>query len=204
MRIDLIIFDMDGVLVDACEWHRIALNEALLEECEVEISLEDHISTFNGIPTREKLKILVDRGLISPDSVDRVERSKQAKTISIIERYAKLRQEKIDLLNNLKSKRIKIACYTNSVRLTAELMLKKTGVLELLDLLVTNQDVEKPKPDPGGYLKCMRSLGVDIANCVIVEDSPKGIQAAIQSGAKVVTVNNADDVDLNLLERLFA
>ena len=48
----LIIFDLDGVLVDACEWHRVALNKALKEVSNYEISLQDHYSTFNGIPTR--------------------------------------------------------------------------------------------------------------------------------------------------------
>ena len=60
MRGKLVIFDLDGVLVDACEWHRIALNEALKKACDYEISLEDHYSTFNGIPTRVKLEKLTE------------------------------------------------------------------------------------------------------------------------------------------------
>ena len=60
----LVIFDLDGVLVDACEWHRIALNEALKKVCNYEISLEDHYSTFNGIPTRVKLEKLTEMGKI--------------------------------------------------------------------------------------------------------------------------------------------
>ena len=55
-KIKLVIFDLDGVLVDACEWHRAALNKALLEICDYEISQEDHYSVFNGIPTKVKHK----------------------------------------------------------------------------------------------------------------------------------------------------
>ena len=62
----MIIFDMDGVLVDACEWHRVALNEALQKVCGYEIPKQEHYTIYNGIPTRTKLKILVEKGLIPP------------------------------------------------------------------------------------------------------------------------------------------
>ena len=62
MKSKLVIFDLDGVLVDACDWHRIALNRALKQACDYEISPEDHYSTFNGIPTRVKLQKLTEMG----------------------------------------------------------------------------------------------------------------------------------------------
>ena len=204
MKFELAIFDMDGVLVDACEWHRVALNEALIEVCGFKITIDDHISTFNGIPTREKLKVLVNQGKVDQQLIEKIESLKQEKTVDIIEKHANLRKEKIDLIKNLKSNGLKVACYTNSVRFTAELMLMKTGVLDLLDLLITNQDVNNPKPHPEGYLRCMEILNTPASKCVIIEDSPKGIQAAIQSGAEVIKVENADDVDVRLLERLLS
>jgi beta-phosphoglucomutase-like phosphatase (HAD superfamily) len=66
----LIIFDLDGVIVDACEWHRIALNEALKRICGCEITLEEHYSVFNGIPTRVKLDKLAEMGRIEATSVE--------------------------------------------------------------------------------------------------------------------------------------
>ena len=67
--IKLVIFDLDGVLVNACEWHRVALNEALRDVCNYEISLEDHYSTFNGIPTKKKLDILKECGIIREEDI---------------------------------------------------------------------------------------------------------------------------------------
>ena len=64
MSIKLVIFDLDGVLVDACEWHRAALNEALYEVCNYKISMDDHHSVFNGIPTKVKLQKLTEWGVI--------------------------------------------------------------------------------------------------------------------------------------------
>lgn len=197
---ELIIFDMDGVLIDACEWHRVALNEALKEVCNYEISLEEHYKEFNGIPTKIKLKKLADYGIVAEDKFSIIEEIKQQKTIELINKNSFVRNEKIELMKFLKTNNIKIACYTNSIRKTAELMLEKAGILQYLDLLVTNQDVTAAKPDPEGYFFAMNKLHTAIENTIIIEDSPKGIQAAISTGCNFIQVNNQDEVDLKLIK----
>lgn len=198
----LVVFDMDGVLVDGCEWHRIALNDALLEVCNYEIPLDEHYQIYNGLPTKVKLQKLSEKGVISPSQIDFIENLKQEKTESAILGNAVLRKEKVELLEYLKGKGIKVACFTNSIRYNAELMLRLTGVLDLFDLLVTNQDVTRPKPDPEGYLMCMKSLGVEKSDCLIVEDSPKGVEAAQASGAKVLIVKGPDEVTVDLIRSI--
>ena len=200
--IKLVIFDMDGVLVDACEWHRIALNEALKEVCNYEISLEEHYKTFNGIPTKVKLQKLSEMNIVEKKLFEKIENIKQEKTIEAIQKYAFPREEKISLMKFLKEKNIKIACCTNSIKKTTNLMLKKTGIFNYIDLIITNQDVKNPKPDPEGYELCMKIMNICKENCIIIEDSPKGIEAAIKSGAKVIKVNNVEQVDINLLKEM--
>jgi beta-phosphoglucomutase len=197
-----VIFDLDGVLVDACEWHRVALNQALMLFSNYEITLKEHHEEYNGIPTRVKLEKLVQRGIVDPSDISKIENEKQRLTIEIIKSTAKIREEKISLLKLLKSKNIKTACYTNSIRETAELMLEKTGILELFDLLVTNQDVTKAKPDPEGYLRCMKEFSVDADQCLIVEDSPNGVKAAKSSGAHVCIVRSPEDVKIESIMEL--
>lgn len=201
MRNKLFIFDLDGVLVEACNWHRDALNESLMETCGFQISQEDHISTFNGIPTSKKLKILSDRGLV-PESVHKkINDLKQKKTIEIIKREAKHRQEKVEMIEEIINKGHVVCCYTNSIRQTAELMLDRTGIRHLFKTILTNQDVNNPKPDPEGYVYLMNLHKFDSLNTIIVEDSPKGIESAKRSGAIVVEVENSDSVDIKLLRR---
>jgi beta-phosphoglucomutase len=79
MQIDLVIFDLDGVLVDACEWHRLALNEALNEVCSYEISLKEHHQKFNGIPTKAKLDILKKQNIIQNKDIEEIYKKKQKK-----------------------------------------------------------------------------------------------------------------------------
>jgi len=204
--IELVIFDLDGVLVDACEWHRVALNQALQEICGYEIPLEEHYSTFNGLPTKEKLKLLTKQKLVRRKDYQAISQRKQELTLEIIEAKGALDQTKIDLMRALKTKGIHVACCTNSIRQTAELMLQKCGVFDLLEEIVTSEDVKKSKPSPEGYLKVIRKFKVSKKNVVIVEDSPKGYAAAVaavgaplpQSRGKVIAVENAKGVNIGL------
>lgn len=199
--IKAVIFDLDGVLVGACEWHRIALNESLKEVCNYEISLDDHYKEFNGIPTKVKLKKLAEKKIISEDKFKLIEEIKQKKTIQAINSFAYVREEKIELLKHIKSKNIKLACYTNSIRETAELMLEKTGILKFFDLVVTNQDVKNSKPDPEGYKLCFKILNLNPEETIIIEDSENGFLAASLSKANVIRVKDQEEVNLSLLEK---
>ena len=96
---------MDGVLVDACEWHRIALNKALLEICNYEISLEEHFKEFNGIPTKIKLKKLADKKIIPNDEIifEKVEFLKQKLKIFFKENVTDNTIFLVNSINSLKS-----------------------------------------------------------------------------------------------------
>lgn len=174
-----VLFDLDGVLVDACEWHYEALNQALVESGYPAISREDHVSTYNGLPTRMKLQMLG----VPEKKLGFVEAQKQTITLDIIGRNAKMMPEKAEMHRFLKSKGVKIACVTNSIAFTARKMLESTGQMEFIDVLVTNEMVERNKPYPDCYNLAIDRLEVDPLKCICVEDSPKGIQAAVASRA---------------------
>jgi HAD superfamily hydrolase (TIGR01509 family) len=195
----LFIFDLDGVLVEACDWHRDALNEALLEASDCTITQQEHIKIFNGIPTRKKLSILLKQNRIKERDIEKIYELKQKYTIKTIKKQATVRDEKIEMLNFLKERGHTVACYTNSIRETAELMLKKTGIYDLFDYILTNQDVKEPKPSAEGYNFLIRYYDVNKKMCYIIEDSPKGIAAASNSGANVICVKNADDVNIDTI-----
>jgi len=201
MHKKLFIFDLDGVLVEACDWHRDALNEALLETCNYKISQKEHVSTFNGIPTSKKLKILSEKGILDPESHQEINELKQKKTIQIIEKNATKRQEKIDMISAIKDKGHIVCCYTNSIRKTTTLMLEKTGIIEMFDYILTNQDVKNPKPNPEGYLFLINKFKFEKKDTFIIEDSPKGTEAATKSGANVIKVKNANEVNVETIRK---
>ena len=199
--IDTVLFDMDGVLIDATEWHYDALNEAL-EIFGFEIGREEHLARFNGMTTRKKLEILsLEKGL-PRELHEIISEVKQDRTLRIAARKCFPTAAHLILLSTLKNQGMKVGVVTNSIRMTTEFMLQYSGVAKFLDVLVTNEDVENPKPAPDGYLLAMKKLGSNPANTVVVEDGMHGIQAAKAAGARVVEVRDPGDVSLEILERI--
>ena len=192
--IKAILYDLDGVLVDATEWHYESLNLALEQVKGFKIKRDEHIQTFNGLPTMKKLEILFEQERVKKDDFDTIWQKKQDLTIDVIKKNAFVDQNKIRLHKQTKS--YKKVCVTNSIRETAMLMLEKTGQLEFMDFVISNEDVDNPKPDPEGYLKAMDCLKLEPNECIIVEDSEKGIQAARKSKAHVYEVKGYHDVTL--------
>jgi HAD superfamily hydrolase (TIGR01509 family) len=191
--VESVLFDLDGVLVDACDWHYDALNEALNEVVGYKISKKDHETKYNGLPTAVKLNILK----IKKEDQDKIWNLKQKYTSIIINKKAKILPSKIELLNFLKNNDIIIGCVTNSIKKTATEMLQKTGQFNYIDFLITNEDVKNNKPSPECYNFAIDKFFLNADKTICVEDSPKGIEAAKNSKAKWVwQVPNFDFVTL--------
>lgn len=198
MKYDLVCFDLDGVLVDACDLHKQALEQSMLEVVGFTISDDDHKTKFNGLPTLKKLELLK----ISSNETTKIFDLKQSKTLDLIQKNIALDQSKIDLFKFIKHE-AGLAVVTNSIRQTAELMLKSCGVLDQVDILISNQDIRNAKPYPDGYIKAMVYCGAYPEKTLIIEDSPHGIMAAKLSGADVKVVKNSSEVTLNNLREIF-
>ena len=199
--IKAILYDLDGVLVDATEWHYESLNNALQEIAGFIIKRNEHISTFNGIPTIKKLEILKNQGRLSEDLFDKIWKKKQEKTFEVIENTASIDPTKIRL--HQQTTNLKKACVTNSIRESALLMLNKTGQLPFMEFVISNEDVSSPKPSPEGYDLAIQKLELEPNECMIVEDSPKGFEAAHQTKAHVYEVSGYNEVTLdNILKKI--
>ena len=199
-RIKAVIFDMDGVLIDARDWHFEALNNAL-SLFGMEISRYDHLVTYDGLPTRKKLEMLtLERGL-PRDLHEFLNELKQQYTLDLV--YARCRPNFTHqyALSRLRRLGYAIAVCSNSIRDTIDLMLRRAQLLEYLDFYLSNQDVTKPKPDPEMYTIAIDRLGFLPVECVVVEDNQNGIQSAKAAGAHVMEVMGPGDVTIDNILR---
>jgi HAD superfamily hydrolase (TIGR01509 family) len=193
--IKLVIFDLDGVLVEARELHYEALNRAIgvVAGADYEINREEHLSTYDGLPTTKKLKMLTEKKGLSESLHRDIWKEKQKATLEIIDKF-EIDKEKKEMLEELKSSGVKIMCATNSIRDTAKLQLIRKGFFDSIDYLYSNEDVDNPKPHPEMYLRCILKAGVSPRETLIVEDSHHGRRAALESGAHLLAVLNAKDL----------
>ena len=192
-RIKTIIFDMDGVLIDAKDWHYEALNQAL-NHFGYDISRYDHVVTFDGLPTRKKLEMLSRERGLPVELHTFLNQLKQQYTMEMVHTRCKPRFEHEYALSRLKADGFQLAVASNSVHRSVEVMMERSGLLSYLDFFVSNEDVKNSKPDPEIYLVTMSKLGVSPDRCLVLEDNENGIQAARAAGAHVMVVESVTDV----------
>lgn len=196
----LIIFDLDGVLIESRDLHYVALNVALSQiDIKYVITKEEHLSTYDGLNTTKKLELLHKLKGLPKESFTKVWEDKQKATLDQV-RLLKKNNKLIDICQRLKAMEYKIAVATNSIRDTVRLALNFIGILEFIDVYYSNQDVLYPKPYPEMYWKCMITVGALPKNTIIVEDSHIGRQAALDSGANLLAVKDSNDLTWDKLK----
>jgi HAD superfamily hydrolase (TIGR01509 family) len=198
-----IVFDMDGVLVDAADCHYEALNGALALFGHA-IGRDEHLLRFNGLATREKLAILsAERGL--PLALHGlVNRLKQHFTQEMLPAVAVPVPAHREAMARLRAEGYRIGLASNSVRRTVDMVLERCALAEFVEVSLSNEDVARPKPDPEIYLKAAALLGVPPSDCLVVEDNPNGIAAARAAGAHVMVVQRLADIHIASLHAAIA
>jgi beta-phosphoglucomutase len=203
MKIKAILFDMDGVLIEAKEWHYEALNRAL-ELFGLGISRFDHLTTFNGLPTLRKLEILtLERGL--PRELHGfINDLKQQYTMQLVCTQCRPVFIHEYALSKLKSRGYGIAVCSNSIRQTVDAMMDKANLAQYLDFVISNSEVEHGKPSPEMYQKAMRYFDLEPSECLIVEDNENGIRAARAAGGHLLVVRDVREVNFSNIQARLA
>ena len=195
----LVIFDLDGVLMDSRELHYESLNRAIKQVTDsynYVITREEHLSKYDGLNTTKKLQMLTqDKGL-HVDWYDDIWQEKQRQTFELIPAAPK-NTDILEIMHKLNAKGWKVAVASNSIRETVKLSLLCMDVLNYVDYFVSNEDVFNPKPFPEMYWKCMTMLKALPKDTIIVEDSHIGREGALNSGAHLYPVRDAYDLNAN-------
>ena len=192
----LIIFDLDGVLIESRELHYTSLNNALSKlDTKYVITREEHLSIYDGLNTTKKLEMLSQYKGLDRKFFDQVWNDKQIATFDLIRKFPRnnnLRQ----MFATISAAGIKIAVASNSIRETVKLALLSIGVMDYVEYFVSNEDVKRAKPFPEMYWKCMSALNFLPKNKVIIEDSHIGRQGAVDSGAHLIPVKDSNDLTI--------
>jgi len=192
--IKLVLFDLDGVLVDTKDIHFEALNKALGDS---PISEDEHLSIYDGMTTKDKLKHLG----YSEEESQKIFYDKQLHTYKELDSIEK-NEDIIDLFLQLQKDGYEIGICSNAIKKTMVKCLSRIGVTDLCSFHLSADDVENGKPHPEIYWKAMSQAGVLPEETVIIEDSPTGLMAAHRSGANVIRVSSPNEVNVDLVERI--
>ena len=185
--IKAVLFDLDGVLVDAVRLHQQAFIDAIAPYRH--ITEEEHMRDLNGLSTRKKLEKLG----IPEELREEIYNKKQEKTYELIPKIIKEIPEVTETIKKIKEMKIPFAVCSNCIRKTTEVLTAQVNITDF-EFLLSNQDVSVSKPNPEMYLKAMEILSLPKSEVLIVEDSPIGLEAARASGAHVCEIKNPYDI----------
>ena len=199
----LVIFDLDGVLIDSRDMHYDALNRALAKVDEkYVITREEHLSVFDGLPTTRKLELLTEKKGLPVVEYDTIWQDKQTATLDIFSEL-KPDYELMHYFQQLKEKGYSIAVASNSVRNTVKLVLLRLGLLEFVHYHLSNEDVFRSKPFPEMYWRCMIACNALPKDTVIFEDSHIGRQGALDSGSHLIAIEDRPDLTQSKIDKVF-
>jgi HAD superfamily hydrolase (TIGR01509 family) len=190
-NIKLIIFDLDGVLVDIKNIHFDALNLALGDQ--YKISYDEHISLYDGLKTKEKLYMLTARKSLPINQHESIWNQKQEYTLNLLNTLNS-NKDIIYTIKNLKLNGFKLAVCSNSIYKTISKVLSKLEIINFFDLILSNEDVQNAKPHPEIYWKAISKLSCLPEETLIIEDSPYGLLAASRSNSHVMRVTTSNEV----------
>lgn len=185
-RFSLIIFDMDGVLADSSPCHARAYQD-LWKEVGVEGPRYDSIM---GRPTGEVIREITRDLAPTTEQEEQWIRFKQERARVYLQKETVTFPDTREVLEKLTASGTAIAVGTSASRETAELLLRQIGVLPLIPVLVTSDDVREGKPAPDTYLEAIRRSGGDPDRTLVVEDSLSGLRAATAAGTWSAAVRN--------------
>lgn len=197
-----VIFDFDGVISDSEILHFRSFNE-VLAPYGIEITIKEYYRNYLGFTDADCFGALVDEGRLKLDSRGIAELVRQKNRI--FEKLAKADGRIIegvrDFLGMLKQNDIAMAICSGALLAEIELILEEAGLRQFFQVIISAEQVKKGKPDPEGFLLTLQKLNeksqtvIATEQCVVVEDSHWGLQAAKAAGLHTIAVTNSYDAD---------
>ena len=198
--VKLIIFDLDGVLVEAKEIHYEALNKALGDV--YSIPWEEHLSIYDGLKTNQKLEMLTESKGLPKDLHRKIWLDKQKYTIEMLSNLEK-NYDLIETISKLSKEGYKLVVCSNSIRKTILTVLSKLGIIEYMDFILSNEDVKNSKPHPEIYWRAISEMSVLPKETLILEDSPYGLLSASRSKSHILRIKKPKEVTYrNIINKL--
>ncbi|MBN1318976.1 MAG: HAD family phosphatase [Anaerolineales bacterium] len=197
IKVRAIIFDMDGLLVDSEPLSKQVWRKLLADQGH-ELDKETELAIV-GFRASESARYLCDRFGLEL-STEWLENERRKMLLDLIKKGISSMPGMEDLFDALDGRDLMLGIATSSDRTIAQAILHSIGILGKFSIIVSGDMVERGKPAPDIYLAAANALKVSPSACLVLEDSPRGIQAARAAGMRCIAVPNELTAELDLSE----
>lgn len=190
-NISLVIFDMDGVIADTAEGHKMAWREYMARFNRP--FTDEEFQAIFGTGNKELCPILFPERNLSSEEITMIGDEKEAlfreKARGLLRTYPGF-QEFLNLCDSLN---VKMAVGSSACRANVEFVLEELNIADRFTAVVSADDVENAKPAPDIFLKAAELAGENVGSCLVLEDSRMGIAAAVNAGIRVAGMTTTHD-----------
>ncbi len=207
-----VIFDFDGVITDSEILHFRAFNR-VLARFSVEITMRDYYKTYLGLTDVDCFNLLISEGQLktTKDKIEDLLKQKNEVFQELAKTEGRIIEGVHDFLKMLEQNNIPMAICSGALRPEIELILEEANLRHFFEVIVSAEQVKKGKPSPDGFLLTLRKFNkgrqtpITGTQCVVIEDSHWGLQAAKAAGMHTIAVTNSYDArQLALAEKIIA
>jgi HAD superfamily hydrolase (TIGR01509 family) len=184
--VQALLWDNDGVLVDTEPLYFRATQE-ILSVAGVELAEDLYIEM--SLRRGESLFRLVEEKGVGPAEVERLRDARNLRYLELLSGEVQVLDGVVDCLEALRG-RIPMAVVTSSLRESFESIHSRTGLLDYFEFALVSGDYTRHKPHPEPYLAAAERLGVAPQDCVVVEDTERGLESATRAGMRCWVIPN--------------
>ncbi len=189
MKPKAFLFDMNGTMIDDMQFHADVWFDILNNDLKANLTKEETKSHMYG-KNQELFERIFEKGKFTQQQMDEISFEKEKRYQASYKPHLKLIDGLDAFLEKAKQNNIAMAIGTAAIPFNVDFVLDHIPVKKYFSTIVTANDVTTSKPDPEVFIKCADALNVAYEDCIVFEDSPKGVEAALNAGMKAVAITS--------------
>ena len=186
MKLEAVIFDLDGTLIDN-NAHHIEAWKVFYNQHGLVFSMDDYRNNINGKINKDIFNYILKANL-TPEEIEQYDSEKEELYRQLYAAHIKPVEGLIELLKSLQNAAIPMAIATSGLPPNINFMLQHIPIQQYFDAIINASDISNGKPHPEIFLKAAVAVNANPANCVAFEDSVAGIRSAKSAGMKVIAL----------------
>jgi len=181
------LFDLNGTMIDDMAYHGLAWHEVLTQDAKAAFTRAEVDRQMYG-KNEEVLNRLFGAGHFSPERVQELSLEKEKRYQAAYKPHLKLINGFDHFLRKARERQVAMAIGTAAITFNVDFTVDNLHIRQYFDVIVSADDVTASKPHPETFLKCADLLNIACEDCVVFEDAPKGVEAALNAGMKAIVI----------------
>lgn len=204
MKYKAFIFDLNGTIIDDMKFHTRVWYEILNDELEANLTYDAVQAEMYG-KNSELLERVFGTEKFTPQQMHQISVQKEQRYQHIYRPHLKLMDGLDIFLQDAQNNKIKMGIGTAAIMFNVDYILDGLHIRKYFDAVVSADDVAASKPHPETFLSCAKKLGISPSQCLVFEDTPKGVETAVNAGMdSVVILSGHRESDFTAADNIIA